>query len=38
MVFEKTYKKIREQIADLAGPQPWVEQAPTFLVFCADLT
>ena len=35
---KKTYKKIRKQIADLAGPQPWVEQAPTFLVFCADLT
>ena len=31
-------KEIRKQIADLAGPQAWVEQAPTFLVFCADLT
>ena len=29
---------IRKQIADLAGPQLWVEQAPVFLVFCADLT
>ncbi len=28
---------LRKQIADLAGPQPWVEQAPVFLVFCADL-
>jgi nitroreductase len=28
----------RRQIADLAGPQPWVEQAPVFLVFCADFT
>ena len=28
----------RKQIAELAGPQPWVESAPVFLVFCADLT
>ena len=28
----------RTAIADLAGPQVWVEQAPVFLVFCADLT
>ncbi len=28
----------RQTIADLAGPQPWVAQAPVFLVFCADLT
>lgn len=28
----------RQAIADLAGPQPWVAQAPVFLVFCADLT
>lgn len=27
----------RKQIADLAGPQPWVEKSPLFLVFCADL-
>ena len=27
----------RAQIAQLAGPQPWVEQCPLFLVFCADL-
>ncbi len=31
-------KDNRRQIADLAGPQLWVEQAPIFLVFCADLT
>jgi len=31
-------KKTRKKIADLAGPQPWVEKAPIFLVFCADLT
>jgi FMN reductase (NADPH) len=30
-------KKTRKQIADLAGPQPWVETSPLFLVFCADL-
>lgn len=28
----------RQAMADLAGPQPWVAQAPVFLVFCADLT
>jgi len=33
-----TDKETRKQIADLAGPQPWIEQAPVFLVFCADLT
>lgn len=27
----------RAQIAELAGPQPWVAQCPLFLVFCADL-
>ena len=26
----------RKAIAQLAGPQAWVEQAPVFLVFCAD--
>ncbi len=31
-------KETRQQIANLAGPQIWVEQAPVFLVFCADLT
>lgn len=28
----------KKHIAQLAGPQPWVAQAPVFLVFCADLT
>lgn len=28
---------VRKQIAELAGPQPWVEACPLFLVFCADL-
>jgi len=28
----------RAAIAQLAGPQVWVDQAPVFLVFCADLT
>ncbi|MCG8565025.1 MAG: nitroreductase family protein, partial [Desulfobacterales bacterium] len=27
----------RREIAELAGPQKWVETAPVFLVFCADL-
>jgi nitroreductase len=27
----------RATIAQLAGPQAWVEQAPVFLIFCADL-
>jgi len=31
-------KNTRKELAELAGPQPWVEQAPVFLVFCADLT
>ena len=31
-------KENRRQIAELAGPQPWVEQAPIFLIFCTDLT
>lgn len=31
-------KENRRQIARLSGPQVWVEQAPIFLVFCADLT
>lgn len=28
---------IRKQIAELSGPQTWVETSPLFLVFCADL-
>jgi nitroreductase len=31
-------KSVRKQISDLAGPQIWVQTAPVFLVFCADLT
>lgn len=27
----------RKQIADAAGGQQWIEEAPEFLVFCADL-
>ncbi len=27
----------REKLAQWAGPQPYVEQAPQFLVFCADM-
>ena len=30
--------KKRQAIAELAGPQVWVAQAPVFLVFCADLS
>lgn len=30
-------QETRAEIADLAGPQPWVAQCPLFLVFCADL-
>lgn len=30
-------KETRQQIANLAGPQIWVETAPVFLVFCADI-
>lgn len=29
--------RTRAEIAELAGPQPWVAQSPLFLVFCADL-
>lgn len=32
-----TDKSIREQIAKAAGGQPWINSAPEFLVFCADL-
>ena len=37
-VINITDRKVRKQMAQLAGPQPWVDQAPVFLVFCADLT
>jgi FMN reductase (NADPH) len=30
-------KAVRKQMAALAGDQPWVEESPVFLVFCADL-
>jgi len=36
-VIRVTNKETRKQIAELAGPQPWVEKCPLFLVFCADL-
>jgi nitroreductase len=36
-VIRVTNKENRKQIAQLAGPQTWVEKAPLFLVFCADL-
>jgi len=36
-VIRVTNKKKREQIAELAGSQTWVEASPLFLVFCADL-
>lgn len=32
-----TRAEAREAIARAAGNQPWIEQAPEFLVFCADL-
>jgi nitroreductase len=28
---------IRKEIAELSGPQVWVEQSPLFFVFCADV-
>ena len=37
-VIRVTDPEVRREIADLSGPQAWVEQAPVFLVFCADLT
>ncbi len=37
-VINITDRKVRKQIAQLAGPQPWVDHAPVFMVFCADLT
>ncbi len=36
-VIRVTSNDIREQIANAAGGQRWVEEAPEFLVFCADL-
>ncbi len=37
-IIQVTDPDSRKKIADMAGPQPWVVQAPVFLVFCADLT
>jgi FMN reductase (NADPH) len=36
-VIRVTDKDNRKELASLAGPQPWVETCPIFLVFCADL-
>lgn len=36
-IIQVTDREKREKIAELAGPQPWIEQCPVFLVFCADL-
>lgn len=30
-------RAVRKKLAGLAGGQPWVEESPVFLVFCADL-
>ncbi len=37
-IIQVTDPNNRQKIADMAGPQPWVAEAPVFLVFCADLT
>lgn len=36
-VIRVSNSETRKQIADAAGGQQWVEQAPEFLVFCSDL-
>ncbi len=36
-VIRVTKTETRREIANLAGPQKWVETSPLFLVFCADL-
>jgi nitroreductase len=36
-VVRVTRPQVRAAIARAAGNQPWIEQAPEFLVFCADL-
>ncbi|MCL4159658.1 UNVERIFIED_CONTAM: hypothetical protein GTU68_011790 [Idotea baltica] len=36
-VIRVTNSETRKQIADAAGGQQWVETAPEFLVYCADL-
>lgn len=37
-IIQVTDGNIRKEIADIAGGQVWVEKAPVFFVFCADLT
>lgn len=37
-VIQVTDDTIRKEIAGIAGGQIWVEKAPVFFVFCADLT
>ncbi len=37
-VIQVTDDNIRKDIASITGGQVWVEKAPVFLVFCADLT
>jgi len=37
-VIQVNDQTVRQEIAELSGPQAWVAQAPVFLVFCADLT
>ena len=36
-VIRVTDKDVRAQIAEAAGGQKWINEAPEFLVFCADL-
>ena len=36
-VIRVSREQTRKQIAQLAGPQSWVETSPLFLIFCADL-
>ncbi len=36
-IIRVTNKIVRSQIAELAGGQQWIEKAPEFLVYCADL-
>jgi nitroreductase len=36
-VIRVTRKDLRQAIAEAAGGQVWIERAPEFLVFCADL-
>ena len=36
-IIRVTESNVRKSIAEAAGGQPWIVQAPEFLVFCADL-